>query len=147
VLQNQAEKNDPQVLADVVDGVKMFPLTALNIYLVSYSMPNNQADVNQAWIKKEWHKGKILNVQSYENEKLLGLIPALQHDIEVLPGSSGAPLALSDGRVVSINTAAEIKQFYVKHGILWWRKNKLETHKSFFSMPITFINEYFSKLI
>jgi hypothetical protein len=146
ILQVKAEKNDSQILADVVNGVKVFPLTAFNIYLPSYTVPSNSNDQSLAWIKKDWHKGKILNSETYENEKKLGFITALRHDIDILPGSSGAPMALSDGRVISINTSKEVKQFYVKKGILWWRKNVLETHQSFFSMPITFINDFFVKL-
>lgn len=148
IMAKNAEKNDPNLLPDVVNGIKMYPVTAFTLYLAAYSIPKPEEQTNPelAWIKKHWFKGKTEGIQTFENEKKLGFVNAFKHDIEVVPGTSGAAMALSDGRVIGINTCIETKQFYAKHGILWWKKDVLETYKSNFAMPSLFLNDFFDKL-
>ena len=148
VVQQNAEKVDPKLKPTVIDGVNKLPLTALNIYLAAYAVPttDNQGKAENTLIKKQWFKGTVQDLETFENDKKLGFITALRHSIEVLPGTSGGAIALSDGRVIGINSSVEVKQFYAKQGILFWQKAKLETYKSFFAMPATFINDFFDKL-
>jgi hypothetical protein len=146
---NNAEKLDPKLPPITVNSVEMSPLTAFALYLPAYSLPkqNEKNPSEVLWIKKEWFKGAALGVQTFENEKKLGFISAIKHNIEVLPGSSGAPLALSDGRIVGINASIEIKQFYGHKGHLWWKKEILETYSFFFAMPATFVKDFLDKII
>lgn len=149
IARNNAEKIDPKLPPITINGVEKSPLTAFTIYLPAYSLPvqNDKTPTEVLWIKKEWFKGTALGVQTFENDKKLGFIPALKHTIPVLPGSSGGPLALSDGRVIGINASVEIKQFYGHTGHLWWKKEKLETFSSFFAMPATFVKDFLEKII
>jgi hypothetical protein len=107
--------------------------------MAAYSMPK----LDSILIQKHWLKGAILGSQTFENDKKLGFITALKHNIEVLPGSSGAPLVLSDGRIIGINSSVEVKQYYERSGILWWVKYTLETVNSYFAMPTTFLNDFY----
>jgi hypothetical protein len=129
ISEDQVEKRDSKLLSVIVNGVNMSPVTAFPIYLIAISMPNQKTKktTDLIWIKKQCFQGTIKGTQTFENDKKLGFISALKHDIEVLPGSSGGPLALSDGRVVGINASVEIKQFYARAGWLRWMKYKLET--------------------
>ena len=142
ISRNNAEKINPKLPPIIMEGIEMSPITAFSLYLVAFSIPK----ANQVLIQKQWFKGITEGSKTFENDKKLGFISALKHNIEVLPGSSGRPLMLSDGRIIGINTSVEIKEFYVRKGFLWWVKYKLETFNSFFAMPSTFVKDFIDNL-
>lgn len=130
----------------IIVGKSIFPLTSFPIYMVAVSVPNLGENENtDALIKKHWYKGSVRGVLTFENDKKLGFVSALKHDMEALPGTSGAPVVLSDGRVVGVNSSAEVKNFYES---TWWILGiqELATYKSYFAMPTTYVKEFLEKL-
>ena len=142
VERKQALKINPQLPPILEKELEVSPLAAFTLYLPAFSVPKDGSVI----IQKQWFKGLLEGTRIYENEKKLGFVTALKHNIEVLPGSSGAPLALSDGRIIGVNTSVETKQFYARKGILWWAKERLETYNSFFAMPVTFVKDFIEKI-
>ena len=100
-----------------------------DVYMVYYS-------VTTGMIQKNWQHGTIDSVRYFETDQKLGLFVAIKHTIDTGAGSSGAPLATADGRIIGVNASIEVNQFYSKS---WWFWKKLETHLSFYAIPALFL--------
>ena len=105
------------------------PINTFDVYMVSYSL-------DAGMIKKSWKQGRVDSVRYFENDQKQGLFIAIKHTIQTGPGSSGSPLAFVDGRIIGMNTSAEVNQFYAKSWIFW---QKLETHLSYYAIPTIFL--------
>ena len=145
ITRKNAEKIDAKFPPIFMNGIEMAPMSALSVYLAAYAVPNTALqNIDSVLIKKQWLKGSVEGPRTFENIAKLGFITALKHTIEVPPGTSGGPISLSDGRIVGVNTSVEVNQFYSQAG--GCSKAELETYKSFFAVPTTFVKNFFDKL-
>lgn len=110
---------DPRDAKFKVAG-KLSKLDELDVYLIAYPAAFTTAELAQfdspQLIKKRWFAGRYLKTKTFENDRKLGFISALKHTIHGMPGTSGGPMALADGRVFGLNTSILLNRYYVKSG-------------------------------
>lgn len=114
----------------------VFPIVDFEAYLIFYSVPDaKEKSEGSLVIKKGWKQGTIDGIRIFETEKRLGLVSGIKHSMVMQPGSSGGPLAFSDGRIFGINTDLEMNQFYGNSGC----SRKLETYVSYYAVPTVYL--------
>ena len=95
---------------------KLQPLTKFDLYTIGYPSAYKKADKvpvhDPGLIRKRWSRGQYIRTKTFESVSKLGFTHALKHGVYSLPGSSGGPMALPDGRVIGINFSMILNQYY-----------------------------------
>ncbi|MBI2522630.1 MAG: trypsin-like peptidase domain-containing protein [Bdellovibrio sp.] len=99
---------------DINDELR--PLSKFDLYTFGYPSTYKKVDKvpvhDPGLIRKRWSRGQYLRTKTFESQSKLGLTHALKHGVYSLPGSSGGPMALPDGRVIGINFSMILNQYY-----------------------------------
>ncbi|MEK6626809.1 MAG: trypsin-like peptidase domain-containing protein, partial [Bdellovibrionota bacterium] len=105
---------DKPKFKDVND--KLQSLTKFDLYTFGYPSTYKKVDKvpvhDPGLIRKRWSRGQYLRTKTFESQSKLGFTHALKHGVYSLPGSSGGPMALPDGRVIGINFSMILNQYY-----------------------------------
>lgn len=114
-------------------SLKKFDIFAVG-YPSLYKTVDNIQVHDKGLITKRWSQGHFLGTKSFEGPEQLGLIKAFKHSLYSLPGSSGGPLSLNDGRIVGVNFSKILNSYYQRIAGCSQAK-KLVTEEDFFAIP------------
>ncbi|MCM2277336.1 MAG: trypsin-like peptidase domain-containing protein [Oligoflexia bacterium] len=122
------------------------PLEAFELRMVAYGAAykkdgaRDRDEADSRLIRRRWYAGRFLGTRAFENERKLGFLSAFKHSLEGLPGSSGAALALTDGRIVGMHASLLMNRFYASEGCA----AKLVQVDENYAIPMSYLKEVLS---